>query len=396
MGFIGDVFSGDKGAGYQAQGTDLLQGVDPTQIQNLYNQSQSGLGQQQAFLNALAGQNGIGNQNSVFAQQQGLANQLGDQAQGIGPNPAQAMLNQATGQNVANQQALMASQRGANANAGLIARQAAMQGAGIQQNAIGQGAVLQAQQQLAARQQLQQQQQMMQGLSSQQIAQQQGGLLGYNQMAQNQYGLSQDALSKQNAARVAMQGNVNNANAGVAGVNAKGQGDATAGLISGAGSAAMMAMAEGGIVPDGSNIGELEPESYMGKFLKGFGDSLKPSSSSSSMNQAGNTAGQAVGGGLAKLMSPSGSPQTDASFQSPQMGSQFAGSAPKLMQSGGKVPGHAQVPGNSFSNDKVPAVLSPGEVVIPRSVMQSADPAKAAQQFVQALLAKNKRKPGVK
>lgn len=41
------------------------------------------------------------------------------------------------------------------------------------------------------------------------------------------------------------------------------------------------------------------------------------------------------------------------------------------MKSGGQVPGHAQVPSDSPKNDTVHAQLSPGEVVIPRSMVQS-------------------------
>jgi hypothetical protein len=36
---------------------------------------------------------------------------------------------------------------------------------------------------------------------------------------------------------------------------------------------------------------------------------------------------------------------------------------------GGLVPGRASVPGDSLSNDRVPALLSPGEIVLPRSVL---------------------------
>lgn len=41
------------------------------------------------------------------------------------------------------------------------------------------------------------------------------------------------------------------------------------------------------------------------------------------------------------------------------------------MKSGGMVPGHPQVPGDSPKNDTVHAKLSPGEVVVPRSMVQS-------------------------
>lgn len=46
----------------------------------------------------------------------------------------------------------------------------------------------------------------------------------------------------------------------------------------------------------------------------------------------------------------------------------------KDFRSGGSVPGHASVPGDSPKNDTVPARLSPGEVVLPRSVVNSGDP----------------------
>lgn len=53
---------------------------------------------------------------------------------------------------------------------------------------------------------------------------------------------------------------------------------------------------------------------------------------------------------------------------------------------GGQVPGEAEARGDSPRNDKVPAMLSPGEIVIPRS---HATPAKA-KKFVEQLLATGK------
>ena len=49
-------------------------------------------------------------------------------------------------------------------------------------------------------------------------------------------------------------------------------------------------------------------------------------------------------------------------------------------------------PGNSYANDKIKALLSEGEVVIPRSVMDSKDPARGAADFVSKVLAKRKVK----
>src|SRR5512137_325025 len=56
-----------------------------------------------------------------------------------------------------------------------------------------------------------------------------------------------------------------------------------------------------------------------------------------------------------------------------------------LLSKGGQVPGKAQVFGDDEANDTVPAMLSPGEIVLPRSVTHSSDPEGAAAAFVQAV-----------
>ena len=50
------------------------------------------------------------------------------------------------------------------------------------------------------------------------------------------------------------------------------------------------------------------------------------------------------------------------------------------MKLGGHVGGEAEVPGDSEQNDTVPALLSPGELVIPRSVPKTGP---AMEQFAQ-------------
>lgn len=55
-----------------------------------------------------------------------------------------------------------------------------------------------------------------------------------------------------------------------------------------------------------------------------------------------------------------------------------------LMDHAGKVPGKANVPGDSLQNDKVSALLSPGELIIPRTVAEQG-PA-AAYGFVHAIM----------
>lgn len=42
----------------------------------------------------------------------------------------------------------------------------------------------------------------------------------------------------------------------------------------------------------------------------------------------------------------------------------------EVFNNGGNVPGKAKVPGDNLQNDTVPAILSPGEIVVPRSVVE--------------------------
>lgn len=201
----------------------LIDPITGQQIQQDRGTSLGALQQQQQFANQLQGAGMQG----VDAQQQLLA-ALQLQAQGGGPNPAQAALNNATGANVANQAALLAGQRGASANAGLIGRQAAMQGAGIQQQAAGQSALMQAQQQLAAQGQLGQ-------LGSQLVGQQGQAIGGLNQMAQGLQGMGLNAAGNRNNAAVGAQGSLNSANAGINQIAAGAAADVAKGGLSAAG-----------------------------------------------------------------------------------------------------------------------------------------------------------------
>jgi hypothetical protein len=54
-----------------------------------------------------------------------------------------------------------------------------------------------------------------------------------------------------------------------------------------------------------------------------------------------------------------------------------------MMQGGGEVPGVAKVQGDHPANDTVPAMLSPGEIVVPRSAAKSSTKAKA---FIDAVM----------
>lgn len=408
MSFVGNLLNGAKGAGYEAQpAANIVSPSGQKQADEQYGNANSGLNQQQAFVNATQAQGGLGNQATVFQHQQLLENQLRDQAMGGGPNPAQAALNQNTGANIAAQAALMAGQRGSGANSGMIARQIGQQGANIQQQAVGQGATMQAQQQLAAQQALMQQQNAMQGVAGQQIGQQASALSGYNQGAQNEQQNVLNAISQQNNANMGMQSNINNANAGLASVNAGNQGKLLGGLLGGAGSALM---AHGGEVHNYADGGSVGPQSFFGKALSGMGgfnqnnqggpnQAVAPTGFSGAFNaQDPVSAGaQQFGQGLGSMIGRAFKPGSGAGAGSGAAGlaetagpaaSAFAFNKGGMAESGGKVNGAAKVSGDSLKNDTVPTMLSPGEIVLPRSVAQHPNAPEEAAKFVAAVMAK--------
>lgn len=254
MGGIGGLLGTAGGAGGTGFGspaaTNVIQPFNSQTAQDAQKQAQDALSQQQNFVNQVNAQNGLGNQTSVYNQLQGVAN-------GTGPNPAQAQLAQATGANTANQAALMAGQRGAGANAGLIARQAAMQGANNQQQAAGQAATMQANQSLNALGQ-------MGGLSTNMANQQAGAISGLNNASQGQEGQVLGNIQGSNNANVGMQSNINNVNGQLANTQLQGQQAMIGGLMN-SGSNLMSAMARGGMVKphfdDGGEVGDTSNQS---------------------------------------------------------------------------------------------------------------------------------------
>lgn len=360
MSFIKGIFSGKKGSNFQAGNVALDNaGVGSEQTGLANNQVQSSIEQQQNFVNQLqaqqagvaAQQQGLGNLNDIYAQQQAVAN-------GQGPNPAQAELAQATGANVANQAALMAGQRGAGQNVGLMARQAAQQGGALQQQAAGQGATMQAQQSLAALNQLGGLANSQAAIGSQQVGEQQGALgqLGAQANAQQQNLLN--ATNQLNQNKVAMQSNMNNANQATAATNAKNQ----QGILSKVGGA--VSKIAGGLIggPVGAVIG---------------GGDYKSGSSGGDQQQA-----------AAPLQTGPATTVSDNPFGiSNQTMNAYDGGVADLKE-GGKVSGKAQVKGDSIKNDTVPAMLSPKEIVIPRSITMHPNAPELAAQFVREHLKK--------
>lgn len=337
---IGDLFGGaQNNAGFTAAGTNIAQPTTMDQAQGAYGTAQSGLTQQQQLVNALSAQNGIQNQSNVFNQLQGVAN-------GTGPNPAMAQLQQTTGQNVANQAALMAGQRGASANPALLARQAAQQGAATQQQAVGQGATLAAQQQLGALGQLG-------GLATQQVGQQQNAVGQLNSAAQNEQNQLLNSINSQNNANVSLVSNQNNANENMASTNAQDTMKTIGAIASAAGAGASPKAGGGG---GGATGGEVKKDQ--------IGDNPK----------------------LKNVPGTDRFPAALYPSHLKDMGSFYHGNNFKM---GGKVPGEAKMPGDHPENDTVPAKLSPGEFVIPKSVMESEDPAAGAAKMIADYQKKN-------
>lgn len=336
---VGNVLgTGGPTSDFQAQGSNIKAGASKSDIDWTNEEARRLMLQQQQFLQALGGQNWMQRQSDMYGQQQGLigqyqglygqqagllgqqqalAGQLQDQAAGGGPNPALAQLALTTGQNMQGQAALMASQRGASRNPAALSRQAMQQGAGIQQQAAGQAAVMRAQQQLAAQQALMQQQQAM------------GGMTANMGNTANLIAQQQAQMSNTAGQNVGLFANTQNAAAQLANQRygqqlqdyrqTQGQRIALLQNMNNVNAAVQMQNAQNaaGIIGSGVNAAGMA-----------FG---------MPMNQGGQV--------------PMRSPLCDYA----------------RMSHGGKVGGMAKVQGDSPQNDTVPAMLSPGEVVIPRT-----------------------------
>lgn len=412
MGFIGGLFSGSRGVGFEPEQT-YGQGQALQQMQ----QVQESLANQRKFAEALQQQSP-----QAIRQQMMLGQQLAGAVKGQGPSVAQAQLAQTTGQNIAQQAALLGGQRGASANVGRLGANVAQMGGQLQQQAAGQAATLRAQEQLAAMQQLQ-------GLTGQQLQQISGaqgmGLQGELQAQQNVL----NAIAEANRVR-----------GGIAQQTAAGQAGIVGGLLGAGAAAAAGGKAEGGLIESPQDESE-EGDSFFTSFAKNMAQT-QPQAQDQSY-QSGYQAGQAIGKLAGKTISslfkkgPSGQSTggysganlgvnasmpkpvnpmaTSANIGALNMGFSQGGKVPAMVSPGEKylppsevkkvalgqksplsagrtIPGKAKVSGDSYANDTVPANLEEGGIVIPRSVMQSKNPAEQARKFVAAVLAKKQAK----
>lgn len=310
----------------------------------------------------LSGAQGTYN-NNVQAQNNLLA-ALQGQANGTGPNPAQAMFNQSTNQNIDQNSGMIASQKGI--NPALATRQASMNAANMGQQAAGQAATMQAQQQVNAQNQM-------------------GNVAGQ---------IGSQALNQQN---IAQQGFYapQSINAGVATGNAKNNAGLIGGLM-GAGGAAFMA--EGGMVDkpgyaEGGMIGnqELDPMSSATAFFNSQLNAPVDIWKMTSMN-GGKSPGSEMGTMAGGAMDSSGMGGATSMPMMNTGATMMAAHGGMSMKQGGKVPGKAQVSGDSYANDTIDAKLSPHEIVIPRSITMGKNPGDMAKKFVEEQLAKHAEK----
>ncbi len=357
------VLGGGKNQ-YQANPANIQNPVTGQDLQYAQGVVGDTLHQQQQFVDALKAQNGIGNQSNVYNQFQNIA-------AGQGPNPAQAMLANATGQNNAAQAALMAGQRGASQNPALLARMAAQQGSANQQAAIGQGAALQAQQSLNALGQAG-------NIAGQQVGNQANAMNSFGQMAANNQGQVLNAFGNFNNAQAQAQSAANAQNAAISQTNQANQNAIMGGIGSALGT---------GITAFSNQQAQPSREQAL---FQAQGGEMGPRIPGAAFAQGGEVhhgieflkghTAMARGGKVPALVSPG------ERYLPPKAAQEVAKGKKSPMKAGEKIPGKAKVAGNSLKNDTVKKNLTEGGIVIPRSVMNSKDPANEAAAFVRAHL----------
>lgn len=395
---------------FQATGANIQQGTNTAQL----NQAYAGA---QGALNQATNQSNVLNQglNQGANTQSNLSNQLQAESLGQGPNPAQAALNQNTGQNISQQAALAASTRGAGANAGLVGQNAANTGAALQQTAVGQEATQAAQQQLNAQNSLQ-------NLAATQVGQGASATQLANQTQQNEQNILQGANTAANNAAVSQQQNINTTNAATSAANQNAAQQTAAGIgsaLNQGGDLISSLFAKGGKVhphlkatamiyhpqhfDDGGEA--WQNDTPVTSDISGGPSATLPAYTPPQQGKSGGGGGGGAAGLLALLAEGgqawqpsapvnstiSGGPsvnlpqyippapsqkqkpknadstQSDADVDLADVGSgidYYRGGKTKNFKKGGDVPGKPKIGHDDYGNDTVAAKLSPGEVVM--------------------------------
>lgn len=328
------------------------------------------------------------------AGQNSLAQALMAQQQGGGPNPAASMLTQAQGQNAAQAAGVYANNRAI--NPALAARQASMLQANSNQQAAGQASTLRAQQQLGAQSQLSNlynnQANQNLGLYSTSLA----GNAAQNTASNQANAINAGVAAGNQASNNQLMGNIIGAVGAVGGkafgsvLGGGGGGTATGGPGAGDPSSSASGTGDAGKIPGTTNNGSggvdngnMPSPSMGGQEGGGF----IPGQGSPAESYPGVTFNAYDGGMVPGSLNNYSDPSDEAVKKGPSEISQFLSLAHALggLISGGRVPGTPQVKGNSIKNDKVPALLSPGEVVVPRT--SASDPEKA-KEFIDHIMKK--------
>lgn len=327
MGFVTKLLGfGSPNSEFEAKPTQLAQ----SNYGNAITQAMSnGLTPNQSLVD-------FGNSNQVRGQQQTLAQAIMQQLQG-GPSVAENQLRQATDRNIRQGMGALASQRGV--NPAILARQILGGTQAANQQAVADAATLRAQEQQGLYQTLGQ---MLAQQRSQDLGQSELGVnAGLNTLNANTQRLATAGglQNQQNATNVQNSLGAQQINAETASNNAKNASGFLSGILNaGAGLLGVPGLLGGGGGGDGGNGG-------------GF-------SSGPSLGVA-NSIGDMSNNFAAKY------------------GGKYG------MADGGVIPGKPEVSGDHPANDTVPAMLSPGEIVIPRSAAKSSTKAKA---FIDAVM----------
>jgi hypothetical protein len=318
----------------------------------------------EAQKNAIAGMGASTNAANMNTE---LAKQLMAQANGEGPSLAQMQLQQASDQNLKNQAGLIASQRGMNPNQ--VARAVALQGASTGQDLANKSGQLRLQEQLEKQKLLQ------------------SGLLGQQQIGGNLYGTTGQLQQNQNQQNLTNYWNAQNINEKIAEQNTAGA-NALTGQLIGAGSAifggpaknALSRLFGGGGGGGGSGGGGGGGwQSHPLGVDTTFTSNLNPAD----FNQ------YAEGGVIGDDATPAdynGAPEMRRVAVSP--GEAVVNPDGKVM----KVPGKANVSGDSPKNDTVIADLRQDSIVVPRS--KSGDKEKIIE-FMKHLKESSKKKSDI-
>ncbi len=347
---------------YQAQAAHVNSPITQQQADEAQQASLDALAQQQALASQLSGVNGTQNQQNTLTQQQNLANQLQNQSNGQGPVQQQFQNNIGAGTQAA--AGTIASQKGI--SPALAAELIARQQGSANQNA----AVNAASQQMASQQQLAQQQATMQQVAANQVNQQQAATGANTGAIQNQQQMLLNSIAGVNNANVSAQGTANALNQQTAASNASRQSQMLGGLLGAAGTLGAASIMGGGSSAGGGGVPMGSPSASVG--------GLKPSTFAKG--------GEVMPEHLRIISDIYHGPKTEEhDYVMPE---KKASGGYAAYQEGALVPGKAKVDHNSYSNDNVKALLSPGEVVIPLNVMNSDNPAQGAAKFVQALMDK--------